>query len=111
MTDANPQTEYDSPWKQILQLYFEDNTAVFLSSSISGNRLDTTIYCFVKVGATVIGYGGDSLSIYYYAIAPEHQVVSLWVNQNITNKLIVHLIQLSSRSNTEKQIYQRSTKK
>ncbi|MCC5666985.1 cytosolic protein [Nostoc sp. CHAB 5784] len=24
MTDASPQTEYDSPWKQILQLYFED---------------------------------------------------------------------------------------
>jgi len=24
MTDENPQTEYDSPWKQILQLYFED---------------------------------------------------------------------------------------
>jgi hypothetical protein len=24
MTDANPQTEYDSPWKQILQLYFEE---------------------------------------------------------------------------------------
>ncbi|MCC5668201.1 cytosolic protein [Nostoc sp. CHAB 5784] len=24
MTDANPQTEYDLPWKQILQLYFED---------------------------------------------------------------------------------------
>lgn len=24
MTNVNPQTEYDSPWKQILQLYFED---------------------------------------------------------------------------------------
>lgn len=24
MTNENPQTEYDSPWKQILQLYFED---------------------------------------------------------------------------------------
>lgn len=24
MTNTNPQTEYDSPWKQILQLYFED---------------------------------------------------------------------------------------
>ncbi|QLE46031.1 cytosolic protein (plasmid) [Nostoc sp. C052] len=24
MTNINPQTEYDSPWKQILQLYFED---------------------------------------------------------------------------------------
>jgi hypothetical protein len=24
MVDENPQTEYDSPWKQILQLYFED---------------------------------------------------------------------------------------
>ncbi|WP_375515527.1 cytosolic protein [uncultured Nostoc sp.] len=24
MTDNNPQTEYDSPWKQILQLYFEE---------------------------------------------------------------------------------------
>ncbi|MBG1264819.1 cytosolic protein [Nostoc commune] len=24
MTDASPQTEYDSPWKQILQLYFQD---------------------------------------------------------------------------------------
>ncbi|MEH1921737.1 cytosolic protein [Nostoc sp.] len=24
MTNANPQTEYDSPWKQILQLYFQD---------------------------------------------------------------------------------------
>ncbi|MHC5930853.1 RpnC/YadD family protein, partial [Nostoc sp.] len=24
MTNTNPQTEYDSPWKQILQLYFEE---------------------------------------------------------------------------------------
>lgn len=24
MTNENPQTEYDSPWKQILQLYFQD---------------------------------------------------------------------------------------
>lgn len=24
MTEKNPQTEYDSPWKQILQLYFQD---------------------------------------------------------------------------------------
>jgi hypothetical protein len=24
MIDENPQTEFDSPWKQIIQLYFED---------------------------------------------------------------------------------------
>ncbi|MBC1281252.1 hypothetical protein GNF10_36380, partial [Nostoc sp. UCD121] len=24
MTNKTPQTEYDSPWKQMLQLYFED---------------------------------------------------------------------------------------
>ncbi|MEH1771257.1 MAG: hypothetical protein V7L30_33615 [Nostoc sp.] len=24
MSDNNPQTEFDSPWKQILQLYFEE---------------------------------------------------------------------------------------
>jgi hypothetical protein len=33
MTDASPQTEYDSPWKQILQLYFEEFMLFFFPQS------------------------------------------------------------------------------
>jgi hypothetical protein len=35
MTDKNPQTEYDSPWKQILQLYFKDFMLFFFPQAHS----------------------------------------------------------------------------
>lgn len=35
MTDENPQTEYDSPWKQILQLYFEEFMLFFFPQAHS----------------------------------------------------------------------------
>ncbi|WP_256871763.1 hypothetical protein [Nostoc sp. TCL26-01] len=33
MANENPQTEYDSPWKQILQLYFQDFMLFFFPAA------------------------------------------------------------------------------